>query len=292
VTTPGQKFRDAVQYGSPLCIVGTINAFTAMLADRAGFRAIYLSGAGVANASYGRPDLGITKLADVLEDVRRITGATDLPLLVDVDTCWNAADETARQMILAGAAAMQLEDQVEAKRCGHRPGKQLVSTDEMVGRVLSAVEGRTDPTFVIMARTDAVAVEGLEAAINRANKYVSAGADMIFAEAVETIDDLARFTKEVGAPVLANMTEFGVTPAFTTEQLGEAGIAMALFPLSAFRAMNLAAEQVYASIMEHGTSARMLGQMQTREQLYDVLDYYKQESSLNEQRLTDDWNST
>jgi methylisocitrate lyase len=263
-----------------------------MLADRAGFRAIYLSGAGVANASYGRPDLGITKLPDVLEDVRRITGATDLPLLVDVDTCWNAADETARQMILAGAAAMQLEDQVEAKRCGHRPGKQLVSADEMVDRVQTAVDGRTDPTFVIMARTDAVAVEGLEAAINRANKYVSAGADMIFAEAVETIDDLARFTKEVGAPILANMTEFGVTPAFTTEQLGAAGIAMALFPLSAFRAMNLAAEQVYASIMEHGTSARMLGQMQTREQLYDVLDYYKQESSLNEQRLTDDWNST
>ena len=254
--TPGQRFRDAVQANSPLQVVGTINAYSALLARRAGFHAIYLSGAGVANASYGMPDLGVTSLQDVLIDAGRITSACDLPLLVDIDTGWGTAigiERTIREMTKTGVAAVHMEDQVAAKRCGHRPNKALVTTEEMCDRVAAASAGRTDPSFVIMARTDAAASEGLASAIERANRYVSAGADMIFAEALRSADDFRTFTDQVKVPVLANMTEFGKTPLMTTSELVDLGIAIALYPLSAFRAMSRATEQVYAALKSDGT---------------------------------------
>lgn len=276
-TSPGSRLRRAVGAERPLQIVGVINAYAALLADRSGFRALYLSGAGVANASYGLPDLGFTTLRNVLEDVRRITAVTDLPLLVDADTGWENPARTAREMIRAGAAGMHLEDQVSAKRCGHRPGKKLVPTSEMVKRIKSAVNGRTDRSFVIMARTDAAASEGVEGAIERARQYVSAGADMIFAEALTSLDQYRRFTRALRVPVLANVTEFGRTPLFTVKQLGGAGVRLALYPLSAFRAMSAAAEKSYATIRKKGTQKSLLATMQTREELYRVLDYHAYE---------------
>jgi methylisocitrate lyase len=279
--TPGSRFRAALAAERPLQIAGTINAYSALLAERAGFRAIYLSGAGVANASRGLPDLGLTTLEDVLIDVRRIVAATDLPLLVDVDTMWDDPAQTVREMIAAGAAALHLEDQVEAKRCGHRPNKQLVSTDEMVARIAPAVAAKTDPDFVIMARTDALAVEGLDAALERARRYCEAGADMIFAEACTTLAELAAFTRALGVPVLANITEFGKTPLFTVDELHEAGIAMALYPLSAFRAMSAAALAVYRTLRSDGTQRAVVDAMQTREELYEILNYHAYEQQLD-----------
>jgi methylisocitrate lyase len=269
----------------PLQVVGVIHAYAALLAERAGFRALYLSGAGVANASYGLPDLGMTSLADVLEDVRRITSVTALPLLVDADTGWGGAfniARTVREMTRAGAAGMHLEDQVSAKRCGHRPGKVLVETAEMVDRVKAAVDARTDDAFVVMARTDAAAGEGLDAAIERSIAYVAAGADMIFAEALTELDQFRRFTREVDVPVLANITEFGKTPLFTVDELGHAGLGLALYPLSAFRAMSAAAQKVYGAIREDGTQKAVVEGMQTRADLYDVLDYHAYEEKLDE----------
>lgn len=283
--TPGERFRSAVDSENPLQIVGTINAYSALLAERAGFRAIYLSGAGVANASYGMPDLGITSLADVLVDVNRITSVCSLPLLVDIDTGWGPAlgiERTVRQMTAAGAAAVHMEDQVAAKRCGHRPGKALVSAAEMADRVSAAAGGRTDPSFVIMARTDAAASEGLDAAIDRSNKYVAAGADMIFAEALRTADEFAKFTAAVSAPVLANITEFGETPMLTADELGGLGVAMALYPLSAFRAQSRASERVYAAIRDDGTQSGVLDLMQPRTELYEVLNYLEIEKRIDQ----------
>lgn len=266
-------------------IAGAVNAYCALLAQRAGFRALYLSGAGVANASHGLPDLALTSLNDVLEDVRRITAATDLPLLVDVDTGWGGAlmiARTTREMIRAGAAAMHLEDQVQAKRCGHRPGKALVDAAEMSDRIKAAVDARTDPAFVVMARTDAVASEGLDAAIERCRQYVEAGADMIFAEALTGLEDYAKFTAAVSVPVLANITEFGKTPLFTAGELGDAGVRLVLYPLSAFRAMSRAAEQVYQAVRNEGTQKNVIDIMQTREELYSVLDYHAFENKIDQ----------
>jgi len=280
----GSHFRAAVAAEKPLQIVGTINAFTALLAAEAGHKAIYLSGAGVANASFGLPDLAMTTLNDVCEDIRRITAATDLPLLVDADTGWGSAfmiGRTIAEMTRAGAAACHLEDQVAAKRCGHRPGKALVETGEMCDRLKAAVDGRTDEGFVVMARTDAHAVEGQQAAIDRAAAYVEAGADMIFAEALTTLDEYRQFTAAVKAPVLANLTEFGKTPLFTTGELADCGVAMALYPLSAFRAMSKAALNVYAAIRNDGTQQAVVESMQTRAELYDVLDYQAYEDKLD-----------
>lgn len=280
----GARFRAALETERPLQVVGTINAYTALLAERAGYKAIYLSGAGVANASFGLPDLGMTGLNDVCEDIRRITGATDLPLLVDADTGWGAAFNIARtvkEMIRAGAGALHLEDQVSAKRCGHRPGKALVSSAEMCDRIRAAVDGRTDDAFVIMARTDAHAVEGQPQAIERARAYVEAGADMIFAEALTTLDEYRQFTAAVQAPVLANITEFGKTPLFSTEQLGAAGVRLALYPLSAFRAMSAAALAVYETLRREGTQQAVVDTMQTRMELYDVLGYHDYEQKLD-----------
>jgi methylisocitrate lyase len=281
----GTRFRDALAAERPLQIAGTINAYSALLAQRAGFRAIYLSGAGVANASFGLPDLGITTLNDVAEDVRRITGATPLPLLVDIDTGWGGAFNIARtikEISRAGAAAVHLEDQVQAKRCGHRPGKALVSTAEMVDRVKAAVDAREDDSFVIMARTDAHASEGLQAAIERSLAYIEAGADMIFAEALNTQAEYRAFTTAVKVPVLANITEFGQTPLLSVEELGAAGAAMALYPLSAFRAMSRAAEAVYGAIRRDGTQQAVVERMQTRTELYEVLGYHAYEEKLDE----------
>jgi methylisocitrate lyase len=255
-----------------------------MLAERAGFRALYVSGAGVANASFGLPDLGMTTLNEVCEDVRRITGATALPLLVDADTGWGGAfmiARTVRELARAGAAGCHFEDQVQAKRCGHRPGKALVSTAEMCDRIKAAVDGRSDASFVVMARTDAHASEGLGAAINRARAYVDAGADMIFAEALATLDEYRRFTAAVNVPVLANITEFGKTPLFTVNELRDAGVRLVLYPLSAFRAMSRAAEEVYETIRSRGTQEPVQGQMQTRAELYDVLRYQSYEEKLD-----------
>ena len=267
-------------------IVGAINAYCAMLAQRAGFRAIYLSGAGVANASFGLPDLGLTTLNDVCEDIRRITQASPLPLLVDADTGWGAAFMIARaikEITRAGAAGCHLEDQVQAKRCGHRPGKTLVSSAEMCDRVKAAVDARTDPQFVVMARTDAHAVEGLDAAIERSHLYVAAGADIIFAEALTSLDEYRQFTSALGesVPVLANITEFGKTPLFTTAELGDAGVRMVLYPLSAFRAMANAASAVYQSVRTNGTQQSVINIMQTRAELYDVLRYHDYEKKLD-----------
>ncbi|MDE1886674.1 MAG: methylisocitrate lyase [Gammaproteobacteria bacterium] len=281
----GARFWSALDAERPLQVVGAINAYCALLAERAGFKALYLSGAGVANASFGLPDLGITSLNDVCEDIRRITGATRLPLLVDADTGWGTAfniQRTVREMIRAGAAGLHLEDQVAAKRCGHRPGKELVDAAEMSDRIKSAVDGRTDPKFVIMARTDAHAVEGQRAAVERALQYVTAGADMIFAEALTTLDEYKQFAHAVKAPVLANITEFGTTPLFTTRELAEAGVRLALYPLSAFRTMSKAAELAYATLRKQGTQQKILDHMQTRDQLYDVLNYLSYEKKLDE----------
>jgi methylisocitrate lyase len=280
----GARLRAAVEAEQPLQVVGAVNAYSALLAERAGFRAIYLSGAGVANASFGLPDLGITSLNDVCEDVRRITSATDLPLLVDADTGWGAAfniSRTVADLIRSGAAGCHLEDQVQAKRCGHRPGKALVSTAEMVDRLKAAVDGRTDLQFVLMARTDAHAVEGQQAAIDRALAYVEAGADMIFAEALTTLEEYRQFTSVVKVPVLANITEFGKTPLFTVQELAAAGARLVLYPLSAFRAMSRAAELVYGALRREGTQRSVLDRMQTRVELYDVLGYHDYEQKLD-----------
>jgi methylisocitrate lyase len=271
----------------PLQLAGAINAYCAMLAERAGFRALYLSGAGVANASFGFPDLGFTTLANVSEEVRRITGATRLPLLVDADTGWGPAAPMIAHAIgeleRAGAAGCHLEDQAQAKRCGHRPGKQLVSADEMSDRVKAAVDGRTDPMFVIIARTDALAAEGVAATLERAHRYGEAGADAIFLEAATTLDDYRRFTAELTVPVLANITEFGVTPLFTVDELRDAGVRMVIYPLTAFRAMSAAARQVYATLRAAGTQKSLLDTMQTRAELYEVLRYLEFERAAGEE---------
>ncbi len=282
--TAGARLHAALETERPLQVAGTINAYSALLAERAGFRAIYLSGAGVANASFGLPDLGITTLNDVCEDIRRITAATELPLLVDADTGWGSAfniRRTVREMSRAGAAGLHLEDQVAAKRCGHRPGKALVSGAEMCDRVRAAVDGREDRDFVIMARTDARASEGLAAAIERAGAYVEAGADMIFAEAMQDLDDYQAFTRALDVPVLANITEFGKTPLYTLEELESAGVALALYPLSAFRAMSKAALEVFQTLRAEGTQRPVLDHMQTRDELYEVLGYHDYERKLD-----------
>lgn len=280
----GQQFKQAIIDNKPLQIVGAINAYCAMLAKSQGHQAIYLSGAGVANASFGLPDLGVTNLNDVTEDARRITAACDLPLLVDVDTGFGHAfgiARTVREMERAGVAAIHIEDQVAAKRCGHRPGKALVAQDEMVDRIKAAVDARQDENFVIMARTDALANEGLSAALDRAAAYLEAGADMLFPEAITQLEDYAAFAK-LNVPVLANITEFGKTPLFTRDELAEQGVAMVLYPLSAFRAMSLAAEKTYQTILESGTQASILDSMQTRAALYEQLDYQSYEKKLDE----------
>jgi methylisocitrate lyase len=283
--TPGARLRAALEAEQPLQIVGTVNAYAALLARRAGFRAIYLSGAGVANYSFGLPDLGITSLNDVCEDVRRITGICELPLLVDADTGWGAAfgiARTTRDLIRSGAAGMHLEDQVAAKRCGHRPGKALVSTTEMVDRIKAAVDARTDPAYVVMARTDAHGVEGQAAALERASAYVAAGADMIFAEALKTLDEYRQFVAEVKVPVLANITEFGQTPLFLLSELKSAGVRLVLYPLSPYRAAARAQEIVYGAIRKDGTQQGVLALMQPRTELYDVLGYHEYERKLDE----------
>ena len=281
----GARLRAAVEAERPLQVVGTINAYAALLAQNAGFRAIYLSGAGVANASFGLPDLGITSLNDVCEDVRRITAACPLPLLVDADTGFGSAfniARTCRELIRAGAAGMHLEDQVSAKRCGHRPGKALVSAAEMVDRLKAAVDARSDGEFVIMARTDAHAVEGQSAALERAAAYSEAGADMIFAEALTTLDEYRQFAAGIKVPVLANITEFGQTPLFSTAELGSAGVRLVLYPLSAFRAAAKAQVVVYDAIRRQGTQQSVVPYMQTREELYGVLGYHAYEQKLDE----------
>ncbi len=284
-TSAGARLWSALDAEHPLQVVGVINAYCALLAERAGFRALNLSGAGVANASFGLPDLGITSRNDVCEDIRRITGACQLPLLVDADTGWGGAfniQRTVKEMLRAGAAGLHIEDQVSAKRCGHRPGKELVDANEMCDRIKSAVDGRSDDKFVIMARTDAHAVEGQQAALERALRYVSAGADMIFAEALTTLDEYRQFTQAVKVPVLANITEFGKTPLFTTKELADAGVRLALYPLSAFRAMSKTAENIYTVLRKQGTQKSVLDQMQNRAELYEVLDYLSYEKKLDE----------
>ena len=283
----GLKFRTAIQASAPkpLQIPGTINAYTALMAERVGHQAIYLSGGGVANASYGLPDLGMTSLNDVLEDVRRITGATDLPLLVDIDTGWGGAfniAKTVRDMTAAGAAAVHIEDQVAQKRCGHRPNKAIVSTGEMVDRIKAAVDAKSDNNFVIMARTDALSVDGLNAVIDRAGAFAEAGADAIFAEAMTEIKMYKSIVESAGVPVLANLTEFGQTPLYHLDELASVGIAMALYPLSAFRAMNKAALKVYQVLKEEGTQASVVNTMQTRTELYDFLGYHAYEEKLDQ----------
>ncbi len=284
-TTPGQRFRDAVVEESPLQVIGAINANHALLAQRAGFKAIYLSGGGVAAGSLGLPDLGITGLEDVLIDVRRITDVCDLPLLVDVDTgfgssAFNVA-RTVKSMIKAGAAAIHIEDQVGAKRCGHRPNKEIVTQQEMVDRIKAAVDARTDDSFVIMARTDALAVEGLNSALDRAAACVEAGADMVFPEAITELDMYKLFAERVNAPILANITEFGATPLFTVDELRTANVGLVLYPLSAFRAMNKAAENVYNAVRRDGTQKNVIDTMQTRMELYDRINYHAFEQSLD-----------
>jgi len=271
--TPGSRFRAALKTEQPLQIAGAINAYSALLAQRTGFRALYLSGAGVANHSYGVPDVGLTELEDVLIDVHRITKRVPLPLLVDIDTGWDDPLTAVREMAAAGAAAVHLEDQVPAKKCGHLPGKHLVSTSEMIERVRAAVSGKPYPDFVVMARTDAAANEGVPAAIARAQAYIAAGADMIFAEALHTLDDYRAFTAAVKAPVLANLTEFGQTPYFTLAEMHSTGVAMVLYPLSASRAAAAASLEVYAAIRQNGTQQSVVGKMQTRADLYTTLGY-------------------
>ena len=285
-TTPGQVFRNAVKEESPLQVVGTINANHALLAQRAGYRAIYVSGGGVAAGSLGLPDLGISQMEDVLIDVRRITDVCELPVMVDVDTGFGASAfnvaRTVRSMQKAGAAAIHIEDQVGAKRCGHRPNKEIVGQQEMVDRIKAALDARTDDSFVVMARTDALAVEGLQSALDRAHACVEAGADMVFPEAVTELPLYRKFTEATGVPVLANITEFGQTPLFTVEELRGAGVGLVLYPLSAFRAMNKAAEAVFQAIRRDGTQKEVLDLMQTRSELYDRIDYHRYERKLDE----------
>jgi methylisocitrate lyase len=284
-TSAGRRLRDALRIEQPLQIVGAINAYSAMLAQRCGYEALYLSGAGVANASYGLPDLGMTSLDDVLEDVRRITAASTLPLLVDIDTGWGGAFNIARSiqaMTRAGAAAVHIEDQVAQKRCGHRPNKAIVPIDEMNDRIKAAVDAKLDADFIVMARTDALAVDGFNAVLDRVASFVEAGADAIFAEAMTDLQMYAKVVRAVDVPVLANITEFGQTPLFTTEELGSVGIAMALYPLSAFRAMSLAALNVYKAIRADGTQKNVVPAMQTRTDLYEFLGYHEYERKLDE----------
>ena len=282
----GQKFRKAVKEEKPLQVVGTINAYHALMAQRVGYRAIYLSGGGVAAGSLGMPDLGISSLDDVLTDIRRITDVCDLPLLVDVDTGFGASAfnvaRTTRSLIKFGAAAMHIEDQVGAKRCGHRPGKELVSKEEMSDRIKAAVDARTDTGFVIMARTDALANEGLDQAIERAVAYVKAGADMIFPEAITDLPMYRKFADAVKVPILANITEFGKSPMFTVDELRSASVAMVLYPLTAFRAMNKAALRTYENLRKSGTQKGSIADMQTREELYDMINYHSYEKKLDE----------
>ena len=282
--TAGGRFRKALAEEKPLQIVGTINAYTAMMAERVGHKAIYLSGGGVANASYGLPDLGMTSCNDVLEDVRRISSAVETPLLVDIDTGWGGAfniQRTVKEMIKAGAAACHIEDQVAQKRCGHRPNKEIVSQAEMVDRVKAATDGKTDDDFFLIARTDAFQMEGLDAAVERAQACIEAGADGIFAEAVHTLEDYKAFSAAIDAPLLANITEFGATPLFNKHELGEVGCSMVLYPLSAFRAMNKAALSVYQNILDKGDQKDVVELMQTRMELYDFLNYHDFEQKLD-----------
>ena len=283
--SPGKKFRDALAAEKPLQVIGAINAYHARLAERTGYKAIYLSGGGVAAGSLGLPDLGISTLDDVLTDVRRITDVCALPLLVDVDTGFGASAfnvaRTVRSLVKFGAGAMHIEDQVGAKRCGHRPGKEIVAADEMCDRIKAAVDARTDPDFAIMARTDALASEGLERAIERAKAYVEAGADMIFPEAMTELSMYKKFADAVGVPILANITEFGHTPLFTVDELRSADASIVLYPLSAFRAMNKAALNVYETVRRDGTQKNVVDSMQTRAELYDYLDYHKFEDKLD-----------
>ncbi len=279
-----QSLRDAIAAEKPLQVGGVINAYSAMLAERAGFRALYVSGAGVANASFGLPDLGVTSLPEVCEDVRRIAGATALPILVDADTGFGGplmVERTVRELHRAGAAGLHLEDQVAAKRCGHRDGKVLVAAQEMVERLRAAVGAKPDAGFTIMARTDALALEPMDAVIERIRRYVEAGADMVFLEAATELEHYQTVAQAIDVPILANITEFGKTPMFTLDQLRSAGVSVALYPLTAFRAMNAAAAQVYRTLREHGSQASMLDKMQTRAELYDVLDYHTYERRLN-----------
>ena len=284
--SPGLAFKQALREEKPLQIIGAINANHALLARRAGYRAIYLSGGGVAAGSLGLPDLAITTLEDVLIDVRRITSICDTPLLVDADTgfgtsAFNIA-RTVKDLIKAGAAAMHIEDQVAAKRCGHRPNKEVVSTSEMVDRIKAAVDARSDDNFSIMARTDAIAIEGIDSAIERVQAYIAAGADLVFPEAIRTLQDYKKFSSAISKPILANITEFGLTPLFTRDELGANGVSMILYPLSAFRAMNKAAENVYEVIRREGTQKRLIDSMQTREELYDRINYHEYEKTLDE----------
>ena len=283
--TPGLLFREAIKQEQPLQVIGAINAYHAKLAERSGYKAIYLSGGGVAAGSLGLPDLGITTLGDILIDINRITDASSLPLLVDIDTGFGGAfniARTIRSAEKAGVAAVHIEDQVQAKRCGHRPNKAIVSQDEMVDRVKCAVDAKYDANFVVMARTDALAVEGLQSAIDRACACVEAGADMIFPEAIDSLETYQKFTEALDVPILANITEFGATPLFTTEELKSVGIAIALYPLSAFRAMNKAALEVYQTIKRNGSQRELIDLMQTREELYDFLDYHDYEKKLDQ----------
>ena len=283
--TPGLLFKKAIEEERPLQVIGAINAYHAKLAEKTGYKAIYLSGGGVAAGSLGVPDLGISTLEDVLIDIRRITDSTSLPLLVDVDTGFGGAfniARTIRSVEKSGAAAVHIEDQIQAKRCGHRPNKSIVSQNEMVDRIKSAVDAKNDENFVIMARTDALAVEGLQSAIDRACACVEAGADMIFPEAINDLDTYKKFTKSVDVPVLANITEFGATPLFSLDELDSVGIAIALYPLSAFRAMNKAALNIYKGLREEGTQKNLVEQMQTREELYEFLDYHEYEKKLDQ----------
>ncbi|MEI8364798.1 MAG: methylisocitrate lyase [Parachlamydiaceae bacterium] len=283
--SPGQKFREALTREKPLQIVGTINAYAAIMADAAGFQALYLSGAGIANASYGLPDLGVTTLDNVLEDARRITSVVDLPLLVDIDTGWGSLMMTARavhEMERAGVAAVHIEDQPFEKRCGHRPNKKVIPQEDMSDRIKAAVDARNDPAFVIMARTDAFADEGLDRTIERCLAYEAAGADMLFIEALTSLDEYKQCVKTLSRPILANITEFGKTPLFTKDELAHVGVSLILYPLSAWRAMNLAALKVYRAIRETGSQKLMLDQMQTREELYGFLDYETYEKKLRD----------
>jgi methylisocitrate lyase len=286
VTSAGAAFKKALVEESPLQIIGTINANHALLAQRAGFRAIYLSGGGVAAGSLGIPDLGITTLEDVLIDVRRITNVCDTPLLVDADTGFGASafniGRTVKDLIKAGAAAMHIEDQVGAKRCGHRPNKEIVSKAEMVDRIKAAVDARTDENFQIMARTDAIANEGIESALDRIHAYIDAGADLVFPEAIENLADYSKISSAVSKPILANITEFGKTPLFNRDELAAHGVGMILYPLSAFRAMNKAAENVYTAIRRDGTQVNVIDTMQTREELYQAINYYEYEKALDQ----------
>jgi methylisocitrate lyase len=285
MSSAGNKFRQALKNNQPLMVVGAINAYTAMLAQSAGHQALYLSGAGVANASFGIPDLGITTLEDVLTDARRVCSACDLPLLVDIDTGWGGAfniSRTIKELEGAGVAAVHIEDKVAQKRRGHRPNKELVSADEMVDRLKAAVDSKRDPDFFIMARTDAYANEGIEGAVDRSSKYLEAGADGIFLEAVHSLDEYKALRAKISAPILANITEFGKTPLFTAKELASVGVDIMLFPLSAFRAMSKSAEHVYNVIAQQGTQQDLLGTMQTRDELYEQLDYHSYEKTLDD----------